>query len=93
MPSLCNVADLPSRDDFKLLEEQGGRRTAMLFPPASNWTGPLDLWYKRLRDPPHSEPSSGTAAAPSGLSASKVVSKNQQDEEAHVGGRRRPLGM
>ena len=45
------------------------------------------------RDPPHSEPSSGTAAAPSGLSASKVVSKNQQDEEAHVGGRRRPLGM
>ena len=52
VPSLCNVADLPSRDDFKLLEEQGGRRTAMLFPPASDWTGPLDLWYKRLRDPP-----------------------------------------
>ena len=25
VPSLCNVADLPSRDDFKLLEEQGGR--------------------------------------------------------------------
>ena len=38
MPSLCNVADLPSRDDFELLEEQGGRRTAMLFPPASDWT-------------------------------------------------------
>ena len=40
MPSLCNVANLPSRDDFKLLEEQGGRRTAMFFPPASDWTGP-----------------------------------------------------
>ena len=52
VPSLCNVADLPSRDDFELLEEQGGKRTAMLFPPASDWTGPLDLWYKRLRDPP-----------------------------------------
>ena len=51
VPSKCNVADLPSRDDFELLEEQGGRRTAMGFPPASDWTGPLDLWARRLQAP------------------------------------------
>ena len=51
VPSKCNVADLPSRDDFELLEEQGGRRTAMKFPPTSDWTGPLDLWIRRLQAP------------------------------------------
>jgi hypothetical protein len=52
VPSKCNVADLPSRDEFELLEEHGGRRTAMLFPPVSDWTGPLDLWFRRLSAPP-----------------------------------------
>jgi hypothetical protein len=52
VPSKCNVADLPSRDEFELLEEHGGKRTAMLFPPASDWTGPLDLWFRRLSAPP-----------------------------------------
>ena len=52
VPSKCNVADLPSRDDFELLEEQGGVRTAMKFPPASDWTGPLALWFTRLQAPP-----------------------------------------
>ena len=52
VPSKCNVADLPSRDDFELLEEQGGRRTAMNFPAASDWTGPLDMWIRRLQAPP-----------------------------------------
>ena len=51
VPSKCNVADLPSRDDFELLEEQGGRRTAMNFPTASDWTGPLDVWIRRLQAP------------------------------------------
>ncbi len=43
VPSKCNVADLPSWYEFELLEEHGGRRTAMLFPPVSDWMGPLDL--------------------------------------------------
>jgi len=52
VPSKCNVADLPSRDEFELLEEHGGRRTAMLFPPVSDWTGLLDQWFRRLSAPP-----------------------------------------
>jgi len=52
VPSKCNVADLPSRDEYDLLEEHGGKRTSMLFPPAADWTGPLDLWFKRLSSPP-----------------------------------------
>jgi len=48
VPSKCNVADLPSRDEYELLDEHGGKRTPMLFPPASDWTGPLDLWFKRF---------------------------------------------
>ena len=52
VPSKCNVADLPSWYEFELLEEHGGRRTAMLFPPVSDWTGPLDLWFRRLSAPP-----------------------------------------
>lgn len=52
VPSKCNVADLPSRDEFELLEEHGGIRTTMRFPPASDWTGPLDLWIRRLQARP-----------------------------------------
>jgi hypothetical protein len=52
VPSKCNVADLPSWYEFELLEEHGGRRTAMLFPPVSDWTGSLDLWFRRLSAPP-----------------------------------------
>jgi hypothetical protein len=52
VPSKCNVADLPSWYEFELLEEHGGRRTAMLLPPVSDWTGPLDLWFRRLSAPP-----------------------------------------
>jgi len=41
VPSLANIADLPSRNEFELLEQLGGRRVDIVFPPAADWLGPL----------------------------------------------------
>ena len=53
--SKANLADLPSRDEFELLEQLGGRRVPVSFPPAADWRGPLRHWYTRVannRPPP-----------------------------------------
>ena len=44
-------ADLPSRDEFEVLERLGGRRVPIAYPPAEDWVGPLDVWTPRLRSP------------------------------------------
>ena len=51
VPSLANLADLPSRDEFEVLERLGGRRVPIAYPPAEDWVGPLDVWTTRLRSP------------------------------------------
>ena len=48
VPSLANLADLPSRNDFELLEQLGGRRVPVEFPPSADWLGPLRAWYARF---------------------------------------------
>ena len=50
VPSLANLADLPSRDDFELLEQLGGRRVPVAFPPAADWHGPLRRWFARFAE-------------------------------------------
>ena len=50
VPSLANLADLPSRDDFELLEQLGGRRVPVAFPPAADWQGPLRRWFTRFAE-------------------------------------------
>ena len=49
VPSLANIADLPSRDEFEVLERNGGRRVPIVVPPAADWTGPLEGWIQRFR--------------------------------------------
>ena len=46
--SLANLADLPSRDEFEVLQRLGGRPVPIRMPPASDWIGPLDAWATRL---------------------------------------------
>ena len=51
VPSLANIADLPSRDEFALLQRLQGTRVPIEFPPAADWTGPLRVWAERFRTP------------------------------------------
>ena len=50
VPSLANLADLPSRNEFELLEQLGGRRVDVVFPPAADWLGPLRRWFTRFAE-------------------------------------------
>ena len=51
VPSLANIADLPSRDEFELLTRLGGRRVPLTVPPAGDWIAPLDTWLSRFAEP------------------------------------------
>ena len=46
VPSLANIADLPSRDEYEVLERNGGRRVAVQIPPAGDWLAPLRVWLQ-----------------------------------------------
>ena len=46
-----DIADLPSRDEFALLQRLQGTRVPIEFPPAADWTGPLRVWAERFRTP------------------------------------------
>ena len=50
VPSLANLADLPSRNEFELLEQLGGRRVDVVFMPAADWLGPLRRWFTRFAE-------------------------------------------
>ena len=50
VPSLANLADLPSRNEFELLEQLGGRHVDVVFPPAADWLGPLRRWFTRFAE-------------------------------------------
>ena len=41
VPSLANIADLPSRGDFELLERLGARRVEVPVVGTADWHGPL----------------------------------------------------
>ena len=47
VPSKANIADLPSRDEYELLEHLGGRRASLRMPPAADWQSPLQVWLER----------------------------------------------
>ena len=44
VPSLANIADLPSRGDFELLERLGARRVEVPVVGTADWHGPLAQW-------------------------------------------------
>ena len=44
VPSKANIADLPSRNDFALLEELGSVEVPFLFPPFAAWDQPAADW-------------------------------------------------
>ena len=48
VPSLANIADLPSRNEFEVLERHGGRRVEIVIPPAADWEAPLHTWMERF---------------------------------------------
>ena len=49
VPSLANIADLPSRNEFELLDRLGGRRVGINLPSAADWMAPLASWIKRYQ--------------------------------------------
>ena len=48
VPSLANLADLPSRDEFEVLERLGGVRVPVAIPTAADWNAPLVSWATRF---------------------------------------------
>lgn len=44
VPSLANLADLPSRDEYEVLKRLGGRAVPIRVPPAADWIAPLNSW-------------------------------------------------
>ena len=48
-PSLANLADLPSRDEYEVLERLGGRRVSLNVPGAADWAAPLEAWLDMHR--------------------------------------------
>jgi hypothetical protein len=51
VPSLANIADLPSRNEFELLKRLGGQQVAITIPPAADWHAPLRGWLERHAPP------------------------------------------
>ena len=49
VPSLANLADLPSRDEYEVLERLGGRRVSLNVPGAADWAAPLEAWLDMHR--------------------------------------------
>ena len=49
VPSLANIADLPSRNEFELLKSLNARRCDVDLPPAGDWSAPLDVWFREER--------------------------------------------
>ena len=48
VPSLSNIADLPSRDEYELLDHLGARRIPdPPLPTAADWQAPLEQWIER----------------------------------------------
>lgn len=48
VPSLANIADLPSRDEYELLDRLGGERVPIAIPTAADWGAPLTTWAARF---------------------------------------------
>ena len=44
VPSKANLADLPSRGDYALLQAMGGEWVNVRLPPAADWAAPLEYW-------------------------------------------------
>jgi hypothetical protein len=55
VPSLANIADLPSRNEFELLKSLGGRKCDVRLPPAGDWSAPLGVWFREEPHPEHCE--------------------------------------
>jgi len=49
VPSLANIADLPSRNEFALLKRLGARPKPMKTPAFNDWNAPLESWILRWR--------------------------------------------
>ena len=48
VPSLANIADLPSRDEYELLDRLGAHRVPdPTLPTAVDWQAPLEHWLER----------------------------------------------
>ena len=47
VPSLANIADLPSRGKFELLERLGARRVEVPVVGVTDWSAPLASWMER----------------------------------------------
>ena len=50
VPSLSNIADLPSRGKFELLERLGGQRTHIPVLGVTDWSASLTNWIDGARD-------------------------------------------
>ena len=50
VPSLSNIADLPSRGKFELLERLGAQRTHIPVLGVTDWSTSLTSWIDRARD-------------------------------------------
>ena len=48
VPSKANIADLPSRGSYELLERLGGALEEMEVPAVDTWAGPLGAWFDRV---------------------------------------------
>jgi hypothetical protein len=49
VPSLANIADLPSRGEYESLQRLGGQMVPVTIPPAADWHAPLRSWLARHR--------------------------------------------
>ena len=48
VPSKANIADLPSRGEFRLLKRLGAAKVRMKTPTFTEWSVPLGVWSDRL---------------------------------------------
>ena len=50
VPSAANIADLPSRLDFVLLQSMGAVEVPFIFPPFPAWDAPASVWLKAAQE-------------------------------------------